>query len=102
MVELRAAALDALQIAEPRVRCDAVRALSPEMALDPQRRFAPSRPVPGRPDRPRLVAPDRVPQRAVGTVAGRAALLHAVAHIEFSAIGLALDAIWRFDGMPPD
>jgi uncharacterized ferritin-like protein (DUF455 family) len=102
MAELRAAALDALQIAEPRARCDAVRALSPEMALDPQRQFAPSRPIPGRPDRPRLVAPNRVPQRAVGTVAGRAALLHAVAHIEFSAIGLALDAIWRYDGMPPD
>ena len=33
---------------------------------------------------------------------GRAALLHAVAHIEFSAIGLALDAIWRFGGMPRD
>jgi uncharacterized ferritin-like protein (DUF455 family) len=28
------------------------------------------------------------------------ALMHAIAHIEFNAIDLALDAIWRFDGMP--
>ena len=27
--------------------------------------------------------------------------MHAIAHIEFNAINLALDAIWRFDGMPP-
>ena len=32
--------------------------------------------------------------------AGRAALLHAVVHIEFNAINLALDAVWRFAGMP--
>jgi uncharacterized ferritin-like protein (DUF455 family) len=32
---------------------------------------------------------------------GRAVLIHAIAHIEFNAINLALDAIWRFDGMPP-
>ena len=31
---------------------------------------------------------------------GRAVLLHAIAHIEFNAINLALDALWRFDGMP--
>ncbi|EHP38591.1 hypothetical protein OR16_35722 [Cupriavidus basilensis OR16] len=29
------------------------------------------------------------------------ALVHALAHIEFNAINLALDAIWRFGGMPP-
>ena len=34
------------------------------------------------------------------TVEGRAALIHALAHIEFNAINLALDAIWRFPGMP--
>lgn len=27
-------------------------------------------------------------------------LIHAIAHIEFNAINLALDAVWRFDGMP--
>ena len=41
-----------------------------------------------------------MPARGLGTVEGRAALLHAVAHIEFNAINLALDAAWRFRGMP--
>ncbi len=27
-------------------------------------------------------------------------MVHAIAHIEFNAINLALDALWRFDGMP--
>lgn len=98
--ELRSAALDALTIREPGARCKAVRALSPAMTLDPDRCLFPHGAVPGRPERPRLVAPDRVPQRAAGSIAGRAALLHAVAHIEFNAIGLALDAIWRFAGLP--
>nr|WP_236251025.1 ferritin-like domain-containing protein [Jeongeupia sp. HS-3] len=57
-------------------------------------------PVPGRPDRPVLVAPDALTLRAIATEAGRAALLHAIAHIEFNAINLALDAIYRFPGMP--
>ncbi|WP_440995279.1 ferritin-like domain-containing protein [Arhodomonas sp. SL1] len=62
----------------------------------------PPRPVgpPGRPDRPELVAPSRVPRRRLGSEAGRAALLHAIAHIEFNAINLALDAAYRFRGMP--
>ena len=56
---------------------------------------------PGRPARPHLVAPTRVPGRSAFTVEGRAAMVHAIAHIEFNAINLALDAVWRFDGMPP-
>jgi uncharacterized ferritin-like protein (DUF455 family) len=56
---------------------------------------------PGRPPRPLLVLPREVPSRGLGSVEGRAALLHAVAHIEFNAINLALDAAWRFRGMPP-
>jgi len=36
------------------------------------------------------------------TVEGRAALIHALAHIEFNAINLALDAIWRFANMPAE
>lgn len=58
------------------------------------------RPVPGRPARPLLIHPHDVPQRALGSIEGRAALVHAIAHIEFNAINLALDAGWRFDGMP--
>jgi uncharacterized ferritin-like protein (DUF455 family) len=57
---------------------------------------------PGRPDRPVLVHPARVKSRGLGTAAGRAALIHAITHIEFNAINLALDAACRFAGMPPD
>ncbi|XZG68729.1 ferritin-like domain-containing protein [Chitinibacteraceae bacterium HSL-7] len=56
--------------------------------------------VPGRPALPVLVRPDQLVMRDVATDEGRAALLHAIAHIEFNAINLALDAIYRFDGMP--
>lgn len=57
-------------------------------------------PVPGRPPKPELVDPKLVPQRKLSTLAGRQALLHAVAHIEFNAINLALDAVYRFRTMP--
>jgi uncharacterized ferritin-like protein (DUF455 family) len=56
--------------------------------------------TPGRPARPRLVPPRALPQRGLGTPEGRAALVHAVAHIEFNAINLAWDAVYRFRGMP--
>lgn len=56
--------------------------------------------LPGRPSRPALVAPRDLPRRSVGTAEGHSALIHAVAHIEFNAINLALDALWRFDRMP--
>ena len=56
--------------------------------------------APGRPDRPELVDPARVPRRRLGSEEGRAALVHAIAHIEFNAINLALDAAYRFRGMP--
>lgn len=54
----------------------------------------------GRPQRPVLVAPSSLAKRGLGSVQGRIALLHAVAHIEFNAINLALDAVARFVGMP--
>jgi uncharacterized ferritin-like protein (DUF455 family) len=56
--------------------------------------------APGRPDRPRLVAPRQLAGRGLGSSEGRAALVHAVAHIEFNAINLAWDAVYRFRGMP--
>ncbi|HPE58772.1 MAG: ferritin-like domain-containing protein [Thiothrix sp.] len=59
-------------------------------------------PVPGRPPRPVLVHSRAVKQRKLTTTAGRIALLHAVAHIEFNAINLALDAAYRFRDMPAD
>ncbi|MEZ5660696.1 MAG: ferritin-like domain-containing protein [Burkholderiaceae bacterium] len=55
---------------------------------------------PGRPARPRLVDPRKVPRRGAGGARARAGLLHAIAHIEFNAINLALDAVWRYPAMP--
>lgn len=58
--------------------------------------------MPGRPSRPALVPARALPRRGFGTPDGRAAFLHAVAHIEFNAIDLAWDAVYRFRGMPAD
>ncbi|MBP6596066.1 MAG: ferritin-like domain-containing protein [Arenimonas sp.] len=57
--------------------------------------------APGRPDRPPLVPPRDLAQRGLGREEGRAAFLHAVAHIEFNAVNLAWDAVYRFRGLPP-
>jgi uncharacterized ferritin-like protein (DUF455 family) len=56
--------------------------------------------APGRPAKPVLVNARQVPQRGLGSDAGRAALVHAIAHIEFNAINLAWDAVYRFRGKP--
>ncbi len=56
--------------------------------------------IPGRPAHPLLVAPRLVGRRSMVTVEGRAMLVHALAHIEFNATNLALDALWRFADMP--
>ena len=56
--------------------------------------------VPGRPARPARVSAFDVPARSPFTDEGRAALVHSICHIEFNAINLALDAMWRYDGMP--
>jgi uncharacterized ferritin-like protein (DUF455 family) len=56
--------------------------------------------APGRPAKPVLVPPLAVPRRKMTTLSGRAAMIHALAHIEFNAINLALDAAYRFRGMP--
>lgn len=54
----------------------------------------------GRPARPELLAPRDMPERNPKSMAGRASLLHAIVHIEFSAINLALDHAARFRGLP--
>lgn len=70
------------------------------LPVDSTLSLAPTQPIPGRPARPELVPPLAVKHRSMGTPEGRAAMIHALAHIEFNAINLALDAIWRFSGMP--
>jgi uncharacterized ferritin-like protein (DUF455 family) len=55
---------------------------------------------PGRPRRPVLVDPRKLERRSVSSAEGRIRLLHAFAHIEFNAINIALDAVYRFRDMP--
>ena len=102
-MELRTRALEALKLPQPQAKCESVQAL---WAAQAQWFFGPpqSKPglLPGRPERPHLIDPSTVPKRSPYTPAGRAALVHAICHIEFNAINLALDAVWRFDGMPED
>ena len=108
-VSLRAGALQALCTPEPGQKVAATQALFEALKaghtrLDTAERLTPdpTTPLPGRPARPLLIAPIDVPQRSPFTPEGLAMLLHAVAHIEFNAIDLALDAIWRFPDMPAD
>ncbi|MBA4286594.1 MAG: DUF455 domain-containing protein [Xanthomonadaceae bacterium] len=100
---LIAAIHDALRVRDPAAKVAAVAALDASGSAGIGACPAPVWPdpaVPGRPDKPELIRPRDVPTRGLGTVAGRAALIHAVAHIEFNAINLALDAAWRFRGLP--
>lgn len=58
--------------------------------------------MPGRPARPRLVHPRDLPRRGFGSIGGRAAFVHSIAHIELNAVDLAWDAAYRFRGLPGD
>lgn len=106
--ELRRAALAWLQVADPAAKAQGVQALAARwatgaMQLDSLADLTAAGTlsvIPGRPARPELVPPLSVPRRSMASVQGRAVLLHALAHIEFNAINLALDALWRFAGMP--
>ena len=84
-------------VADLRVRWDAGRCQALTAGHDPE-------PVwqPGRPARPTLVAPRALHFRGPGSRQGHAALLHAIAHIEFNAINLALDCVMRFRAFPAE
>ncbi len=115
-IALREQARDALCLKNPAAKVSATQAIA--RALDqlpplphgdplpcsatvaPPLTAPPDANLPGRPVRPELVDPMLVPRRSPFTPTGLAALLHAIAHIEFNAINLALDAVWRFAGMP--
>lgn len=71
------------------------RRLSLRSPLDPD---LPERP--GRPARPALVPPKATEKRSLHTLAGRIAMLHALAHIELNAVDLALDIVARFASEP--
>lgn len=100
-----AAARRALAEQDPLAKCRQVGELWERVA---SRQWLPSEPGDlgelqcGRPDRPELVSPAKLPRRSLGSLEGRQALIHAVAHIEFNAINLGLDAALRFEGMPDE
>jgi len=99
----RRRALDLLCLIDPVAKAAQTRALFADLdgaAIDPAIVCDTPPHLPGRPTLPRLVPAKEVPARSPFTLEGRAALLHAVTHIEFNAINLALDAVWRFAGMP--
>jgi uncharacterized ferritin-like protein (DUF455 family) len=100
--DARRAAQRALACADPAEKVALVRDLSASsLPLDAACELA-APIIPGRPERPALIPPQRVPRRRPASLPGRAALIHAIAHIEFNAINLALDAVVRFHAMPVD
>ena len=104
-MSIRHASLTALCIADPEDKVQSVQLLwqrHHELALLANEHLLPALNtlLPGRPALPRLIPPKQVPTRTPFTPEGLASLLHAVCHIEFNAINLALDAVWRFHGMP--
>ena len=52
------------------------------------------------PDKPVLLSPRDMPKRKLGTAEGVSAFFHAIAHVEFMAIYLAWDMLYRFQGLP--
>lgn len=101
----RLGALAALRLTDPARKVAATRAVASRadtlpLYPGPVRTAGDEDGVPGRPERPLRVAATEVGKRSPFTREGRAALIHSICHIEFNAINLALDAAWRFDGMP--
>jgi len=103
-MELREAAYSALCETQVSDKVHAVQLLWAQretLALDTQALLQDTQSqAPGRPLKPILQNPQQVPHRSVHTDKGLAALVHSVCHIEFNAINLALDAVWRFAGLP--
>ena len=55
--------------------------------------------MPGRPEKPELVSYQSTPKRDRSEL-GMIKTIHSICHIEFNAINLALDALYRFQNMP--
>jgi uncharacterized ferritin-like protein (DUF455 family) len=103
--EIRALSLALLEETDAIVKANSVRGLAEscrhgKCVLAIQETLTTNGFIPGRPVNPTLVQPRLLQRRAMNTLEGRVALIHALAHIEFNAINLALDAIWRFPNMP--
>ena len=100
MLSLRTSVIGPLLAQDPIEKARGTLALSLDLPVDPQSEIPSPVGIPGRPARPRLVLPTAIKHASLKTIEGRAALLHSIAHIEFNAIDLALDIVWRFSGMP--
>ena len=102
MNELRQLALAWLCETDAAIKATGLLALAKcgDFHLDAHAVITSTKVTPGRPAKPELVSPLDLPKRSMRNIEGRAALIHALAHIEFNAINLALDAIWRFENMP--
>ncbi|MGH8853393.1 MAG: ferritin-like domain-containing protein [Telluria sp.] len=106
-LELRACALQSLLEPDPGAKTAGVALLAAAHAagnwtVDREAALVAPAGIPGRPLKPELVPPRQVGRRSMASVEGRAMLVHALAHIEFNAVNLALDALWRFPGLPQD
>jgi uncharacterized ferritin-like protein (DUF455 family) len=101
-VTLRQRALQQLLQCDPDAKADGVRRIEAGLPVAASDRLAEPAGIPGRPARPELVPHTQVKQRSMASVEGRAALIHALAHIELNAIDLALDLVWRFTDMPDE
>ena len=95
---LAAGAVEILATADPAAKARLAHELARSWLrgeIEPGTAQPPDRPA--RPARPLLLAPKEMPKRKAGPgLAGRIALLHALAHIELNAIDLAWDLIARF------
>jgi uncharacterized ferritin-like protein (DUF455 family) len=93
-----------LQLSDPQLKCQQTQALYNAWLQHPCDLDDATAPQPiaeaGHPAKPDLVPPREVPSRGIGSEQGRVILAHAIAHIEFNAINLALDAVYRFRNMP--
>lgn len=102
--EWRRNALFILGIADPSSKAQAATWLysqRQQMHLDTERVLAPLVPdAPVMPAQLTLAVHTEMARRSPATLQGRAVLLHSIVHIEYNAIHLALDAVWRFTGMP--
>lgn len=104
MPDVSQAALAVLAAADPAAKVRAARAAARDWRLGrighAFTAVMPDRPA--RPARPDLLPPNRMPKRGrMGSDASRAAMIHALAHIEFVAIDLAFDLIGRFGAAFP-
>src|SRR5450830_1862840 len=100
MLSLRTSVIGPLLAQNAVAKAEATLALNLELPVDIDAVITPPDGIPGRPVRPTLVLPTAIKKISLVTLEGRAALLHALTHIEFNAIDLALDIVWRFSGMP--